>query len=260
MNKIVVSLLVVAASAAYVSDRPGVRSAGYPSGPAPSNGGSQTSVVKAGPRATVAETLGSFRADLDLTRPANESRLVGASIVQAVFLTSESERGLRAFPVWTLTAASQPASPNTRNSVWADAGPSVTLVQLTQPVSPATPTAPPSQPPATPPNTPQFRDGTYTGSPANAYYGTVQVRVVVKNGQVASIDVLNYPSDRSTSRQINSYALPQLQREVVQAFQAQSARIRIISGATLTTEAYLNSVQSALKQALVVQAPAAGST
>jgi uncharacterized protein with FMN-binding domain len=89
----------------------------------------------------------------------------------------------------------------------------------------------------------QFRDGSFTGSPFDAYWGTVQVRAVVKDGRLLSVDVLSYPSDRNRSQQINRYALPLLQREVVQA---QGVKVNIVSGATLTTSAYLNSLRSAL--------------
>ena len=283
MKTIAVSLFVVAASTAYAWDRPPIGSTEDPRGSVPANGGSQTSNADTRPRPVVAETKGIPSANLYVTQQPNEPRRLDASIALAAFVTSDSKPVLRVQPVWTTTSALQPSPPNTLGPAWADAGlktalaaqpagdlrilqlrptPLVTLVQLTPPVPPAAPTPPPSPPSAAPPNpaAPQFKDGTYTGSPANAYYGTVQVRVVVKSGQVASIVVLNYPSDRSTSRQINNYALPQLQREVVQAFQSQSARIRIISGATLTTEAYLNSVQSALKQALVTPAPPTNST
>ncbi len=69
---------------------------------------------------------------------------------------------------------------------------------------------------------------------------------MIKDGKLASVDVLDFPSDRRTSQQINRYALPLLQREVVQA---QSVKVNIISGATLTAIAYLRSLQSALQAA-----------
>jgi uncharacterized protein with FMN-binding domain len=81
------------------------------------------------------------------------------------------------------------------------------------------------------------------GSRVDAYWGIVQVRAVIKGGKLASVDVLDYPSDRRTSQEINRYALPLLQREVVQA---QGANVNIISGATLTAVAYLRSLRSAL--------------
>jgi uncharacterized protein with FMN-binding domain len=91
-----------------------------------------------------------------------------------------------------------------------------------------------------------YRDGTYTGSSENAYYGRVQVQVTVANHQVAGIKVLSYPSDRRTSRYINSQALPLLQQEVITA---NSANVDTISGATLTSEAYIRSLGTALRQA-----------
>jgi uncharacterized protein with FMN-binding domain len=91
-----------------------------------------------------------------------------------------------------------------------------------------------------------YRDGTYTGSSENAYYGRVQVRVTVANHRVAGIKVLNYPSDRRTSRYINSQALPLLQQEVIAA---NSSDVDTVSGATLTSEAYIRSLGTALRQA-----------
>jgi uncharacterized protein with FMN-binding domain len=91
-----------------------------------------------------------------------------------------------------------------------------------------------------------YADGTYTGGDENAYYGRVQVRVTVANHQVASVKVLDYPQDRRTSRYINSQALPLLRQEVIAA---QDANIDTVSGATLTSEAYIRSLSSALAQA-----------
>lgn len=91
-----------------------------------------------------------------------------------------------------------------------------------------------------------FVDGSYTGSPANAYYGLVQVKANVQNGQLVSVKILQYPSDRRTSRYINSQALPILQQEAVSA---QSAHVDAVSGATLTSEAYIASLTTALQQA-----------
>ncbi|MDR3472756.1 MAG: FMN-binding protein [Devosia sp.] len=92
----------------------------------------------------------------------------------------------------------------------------------------------------------QFRDGTYKGSSANAYYGRVQVSAVVSGGQLVSINVLQYPNDRRTSRYINGQALPRLEQE---AIQAQSARVDTVSGATLTSNAYRQSLAAALSAA-----------
>jgi uncharacterized protein with FMN-binding domain len=91
-----------------------------------------------------------------------------------------------------------------------------------------------------------FADGTFTGPVADAYYGQVQVQAVVQNGQIVSIKVLQYPSDRRTSVAINRQALPMLRDEVISA---QSPNVDIISGATLTSEAFIQSLSAALRGA-----------
>lgn len=92
----------------------------------------------------------------------------------------------------------------------------------------------------------RYKNGTYTGATADAFYGNVQVRVTVSNGQIADVQFLQYPQDRSTSQYINSQATPVLRSE---AIQAQSAQVDIVSGATATSQAFQQSLTSALVQA-----------
>ena len=91
-----------------------------------------------------------------------------------------------------------------------------------------------------------YKNGTYTGSQIDAYYGIVQVEAIVQNGKIADVQFLEYPNDRRTSQRINSIAMPYLQQEAVQA---QSANVDLISGATLTSQAFIMSLQSALSSA-----------
>lgn len=86
-------------------------------------------------------------------------------------------------------------------------------------------------------------DGTYTGQSASAYYGDIQVQVVIQNGAIAAFKLMSYPSHTGTSIAINRQALPILAQEVVTA---QSTQVDIVSGATLSSEAFLQSVASAL--------------
>jgi uncharacterized protein with FMN-binding domain len=110
-----------------------------------------------------------------------------------------------------------------------------------------TPTPITTPPPApTPKPAGQYADGSYTGNAADAYYGTVQVKAVIQNGALANVQFLQYPNDRNTSRYINSQAMPQLQQE---AIQIQSANVDIVSGATFTSQAFQQSLGSALAQA-----------
>jgi uncharacterized protein with FMN-binding domain len=93
-----------------------------------------------------------------------------------------------------------------------------------------------------------YSDGQYDGNAADAYYGLVQVRAIVQNGKLTDIEFLSYPNDRSQSVQINTYATPILKAE---AIKAQSAKVNIVTGATNTSRAFINSLSSALNQAQV---------
>ncbi len=93
-----------------------------------------------------------------------------------------------------------------------------------------------------------FSDGTYLGPVVDAYYGVVQVEAVIKHGRIDTIDVPRWPADRNTSVIINEQALPKLRDE---AISAQSADVDIISGATLLSKAFIQSLGVALKKAHV---------
>lgn len=92
----------------------------------------------------------------------------------------------------------------------------------------------------------RYKNGTYTGDVTDAYYGNIQVAAVVENGKLARVNVLQYPNDRDRSIAINTQALPILQSE---AIQAQTASVDIVSGATDTSQAFINSLGSALRNA-----------
>ncbi len=91
-----------------------------------------------------------------------------------------------------------------------------------------------------------YKDGTYTGQSVDVNWGLVQVQATVQRGKIANVQFLQYPNERDTSVRINSFAVPQLEQE---AIQAQSANVDIVSGATLTSEGFQQSLQDALNQA-----------
>jgi uncharacterized protein with FMN-binding domain len=91
-----------------------------------------------------------------------------------------------------------------------------------------------------------YKDGTYTGSVADAQWGVVQVQAVIKDGKITKVQFLQYPDDRNRSIEINGYADPQL---VSEAIQSQSAQVDIVTGATDTSEAFIQSLSDALSQA-----------
>jgi uncharacterized protein with FMN-binding domain len=86
---------------------------------------------------------------------------------------------------------------------------------------------------------------TIVGSSVQTRYGPVQVSVTVTAGQIADVQALQVPGGHHESVQINARATPILAQEVLDA---QSARIDTVSGATYTSEAYAQSVQSAIDQ------------
>lgn len=88
--------------------------------------------------------------------------------------------------------------------------------------------------------------GTVTGEEAQTQWGPVQVAVTVAGGRVSDVRVVEYPDDNPRDAEINSYALPILIDETIQA---QSADIDMVSGATVTSEGYVQSLQSALDKA-----------
>lgn len=89
-------------------------------------------------------------------------------------------------------------------------------------------------------------DGTYQGTTSSTRWGPVQVQITVSGGQITGSQVLQYPTGNSRDEQINSYAIPVLNGEVLDA---QSAQIDMVSGATVTSGGYIDSLQSALDQA-----------
>lgn len=89
----------------------------------------------------------------------------------------------------------------------------------------------------------RYRDGQYTGTTVDAYYGYVQVRAVVSAGRLSDVQILSYPNDRGHSIELNALALPLLTQEAVRA---QSANVDTVSGATATSEAFQQSLAAAL--------------
>ncbi|MFJ2651600.1 FMN-binding protein [Streptomyces sp. NPDC087420] len=88
--------------------------------------------------------------------------------------------------------------------------------------------------------------GTFTGSPIDTPYGTVQVAATLSRGRITAVKVLQAPDGSGRDQQLAAYALPRLTAE---ALGAQSAHIDAVSGASYTSQGYIQSLQSALDQA-----------
>jgi uncharacterized protein with FMN-binding domain len=84
------------------------------------------------------------------------------------------------------------------------------------------------------------------GDSVQTRWGPVQVRITVKNGKIVTSEAIAYPNSNHHDVKINSYAVPILNQ---QAVEAQSADIDGVSGATVTSGGYEQSLQSAIDKA-----------
>ena len=88
--------------------------------------------------------------------------------------------------------------------------------------------------------------GTYAGSVVQTRFGAVQVQITAKAGAITDVTALRLTDDDRKSVQISNRAAPLLRAAVIKA---QSAQAQTISGATVTSVAYLSSLQAALDAA-----------
>ncbi len=89
-------------------------------------------------------------------------------------------------------------------------------------------------------------DGTYDGSVVNTRFGTVQVQAVISGGKITDVIAVKLTDADRKSVAISQQVAPMVRSEVLTA---QSAKVANISGGTYTTQAYLQSLQSALDAA-----------
>ena len=87
---------------------------------------------------------------------------------------------------------------------------------------------------------------TVTGAVASTQWGPVQVQLTISGKTITKVAVVQYPNGNPRDAEINSQALPILMQETTSA---QNANIDMVSGATVTSTGYLQSLQSALDQA-----------
>ncbi len=104
-------------------------------------------------------------------------------------------------------------------------------------VPPSTTTAPPST---------TTVEHTYTGQDIQYAYGDIVVAATLQGGKIVTTSVPQNNATDGRSQMINSYAVPILEQEVVAA---QGVNINVVSGATFTSDAFAQSLQTALTQA-----------
>ena len=112
------------------------------------------------------------------------------------------------------------------------------------PSSASSPSTTASSEPTTAPSTQTTT--TYEGSVAQTRWGPVQVQITVQSGKITKVTILQQPNGNRRDAEINDQAVPILIDETIQA---QSANIDMVSGATVTSEGYVESLQAALDEA-----------
>jgi uncharacterized protein with FMN-binding domain len=114
------------------------------------------------------------------------------------------------------------------------------LVRYHPAVSSAPPPGVVAAPPGSPPDTSGAR--TVNGPVVDTEFGPYQVQVTFSGTTITDVRIITEPDDGHSQR-IASRAEPTLRSE---ALQAQSAHIDMVSGATITSEAYTRSLQAAI--------------
>ena len=138
------------------------------------------------------------------------------------------------------SAGGQVLSPPTVTSP--SSGPSRRPAPRSATPSGSTPTRKATRKPAPSPPTQKTVDGALVST----QFGNVQVRIVLTAGRLTDVTALHLTDSSSRSVSISAQAAPILRSE---ALAAGSAKIDTVSGASYTSQAYIQSLQSALDTA-----------
>jgi uncharacterized protein with FMN-binding domain len=114
--------------------------------------------------------------------------------------------------------------------------------------------SPAASPTPTPTKTPKpskaptgtLKDGTYDGDAIKFKYGTAQVEIVVSGGVITEVKALKLPTAGGYTKRVTTFFQTDIPARVVAD---QGWKISNISGATYTSRAYSQSLQSAINQA-----------
>ena len=89
-------------------------------------------------------------------------------------------------------------------------------------------------------------DHTYTGQDVFYRYGDIEVAVTLSGSRIVTVSVPQNDASSPYSQTVNSAAVPVLVKEAVAA---QGVNFDVVSGATYTSDAFAQSLQSALDKA-----------
>ena len=81
------------------------------------------------------------------------------------------------------------------------------------------------------------------GHVASTVYGPVQIQLIMNNGKIVKVAVLEQPTNTIHDIQLGAFAFPKL---ISETLAAQTAKIDAVSGASYTSAGYIQSLQSAL--------------
>lgn len=143
-----------------------------------------------------------------------------------------------AFPVHSsLSAAASSNSSSTGSGTTAASAATPTAAPATDASSA------PTSSPTTSTTSPSAGTRSATGADEAFRYGNVAVTVTVNGSKITAVKVSSLSETDPRSASIDSYAIPQLEQQVISA---DSANIQGVSGATFTSEAFAQSLASAL--------------
>jgi uncharacterized protein with FMN-binding domain len=91
-----------------------------------------------------------------------------------------------------------------------------------------------------------YRGATYAAGPSGQPWGDIAVTIQVKGKKITSITSKLTNDSFQHSIQLDGYALPVLRQE---ALKSNSYKIHTVSGATQSSEAFIESLKSALTKA-----------
>ena len=96
------------------------------------------------------------------------------------------------------------------------------------------------------PRTSSAGNRSIVGDAIQTPYGVVQIKLTMSGNKIAQVSYVQLTAFDERSQQINTAAAPILLQETLSA---QSANIDSVSGATFTSDGYVQSLQSALDKA-----------
>lgn len=91
-----------------------------------------------------------------------------------------------------------------------------------------------------------LKDGTWAGPRVKVVHGYLRVDAVVSGGALTEVRIREYPDQDKNSRHLNGIALSYL---VKSALSKGSAQVDTVSGATMTSKAFAQSLEAALAAA-----------